>query len=401
MEKTKILNRNLKLYTIVKMVGPLVMWSTLMTIFYKERGLSYADIALIQTIGSAFSMLIDIPTGMLADRLGDKFFMVLCPIFCIIACILNIFAYGFTMFLLAEFAFGTGFACMSGAGSSFFYKNLREMGRLDEYRTIVSNLDKRAVPIRMFSRFIAPILYSFMSISVFIISAIIYAIMLICYLQFDESQFTKVISEKVKEEGVKLKEKFFKLIIRYKSFILLSVLSLIFFTLISNFGQYFPNQIEEMGFNIAFLGVLYTIRSAGGYFSNMIAPRIKEKDTWKCMFLFPSIFALFLIVLYFSYNIYTTLFIFFAADFVITPFDTLLAEKIHQSVDDKHRTTMLSISHQFDNFSTFLFDPLIGFSLDRLGFKLTYFYLGGIFLVVITMIGIYFFKIRIYKKRGS
>lgn len=389
MEKTRALEKNLKLYNLSRMLVPLTIWGIMVTIFYKERGLSFADIAIIQSIGSIFSIVIDIPTGILADRFGDKFFIVLSALFYSIACVVMIFSYHFMTFLIAEFLFGIGTACMSGAASSFLYKNIREMGRLDDYRKIKSEINRRQVPIRMASRLIAPILYSLYSESVFIISAVVYVIILFLYLQFDERFLTKTVQEKVHEES-KLKEKIFNLIIKYKNFIILSILSLIFFTIISNFLQYFSNQVEEIGFNIAFLGVLHTIRACSGYLSNMIAPKIKKEHTWRYLFLLPALLALLLIILYFSYNIYTMIFAFIASEFIQTPFMILLTEKIHNSVDDSHRNTMLAISNQFDNFSTLAFDPLIGYSLDKIGFRLTYFYMAVILLFVIGIIYFYF-----------
>lgn len=390
MKKTKALNKNLKLYSMTRMLIPLTIWGIMITVFYQERGLTFAEIALIQSIGSIFSLLIDIPTGMLADRFGDKFFIVMSAIFYATACIVLIFLYDFTLFLIAELLFGIGTACVSGAASSFFYKNIRELGKLEDYRKISSEINRKQVPIRMVARLVAPVIYSYNSESVFILSAIIYLIILFLYLQYDERFLSKTVQERTQKTDEKLKEKFFTLIKKHKTFILLSVLSLSFFTILSNFLQYFPNQIDAIGFNIAFLGVIHTIRAGAGYFSNMIAPRIKAEKTWKYLFLLPLLLSLLLIVLYFSYNIYTMIFAFIASEFIHTPFMTLLSEKIHDSVDDAHRNTMLAISNQFDNFSTMLFDPLIGLALDKIGFRLTYFYMAAIFLISIIIMYLYF-----------
>lgn len=392
MGKIQILKKNQNIFKIHKLILPLTMWAKVITLYYEFKGLSFAEIALIQSIGSIFSMLIDIPTGILADKLGDKKFLKISAFFYLAACSFLIFAHNFVTFLITEFLFGFATACKTGAYSSFLYKNIRELGQKDNYVSIVSGYDKNAVPIRMLSMFLAPLLYNLWYPAPFIISAVIYFIIFCLYCSLNETPFVKTIKE-ISNKNIatesKLKEKAFYLIKKYKNFVLLSLISLIFFTLISNFGQFFSNQIKELGFNISLLGIIYTVNSGMGYFTNMIAPRIKKENKNIFLLLFPIMMSLLLIILYFRYNIYTVIAAYFISSIIATPFNTLLNERIHYMVDDEHRATMLSISEQFDNFSTFLFDPLIGLAIDKCGFRMGYFYLGIVSLLLLSAIGIY------------
>ena len=110
------------------------------------RGLTLTQIALIESILIGTIFLLELPTGMLADRLGRKW-----SIFCSTALLASsefvfIFARDYEWYVLVAFLAGAGFAFASGAIEALVYDSLpaenreeamkRAMGRVNSYSMI-------------------------------------------------------------------------------------------------------------------------------------------------------------------------------------------------------------------------------------------------------------------------
>lgn len=110
------------------------------------RGLSLVQISLIESILIGTIFLMEVPTGMLADRVGRKW-----SIFCSTALLMSaefifIFARDYEWYVLVAFLAGAGYAFASGAIEALVYDSLppenreeamkRAMGRVNSYGMI-------------------------------------------------------------------------------------------------------------------------------------------------------------------------------------------------------------------------------------------------------------------------
>ena len=110
------------------------------------RGLSLVQISLIESIVIGTIFLTEVPTGVLADRVGRKWSIFAATVLLMSAEFIFIFARSFEWYILVALLTGTGFAFASGAVEALVYDSLppknreeamkRAMGRVNSWGQI-------------------------------------------------------------------------------------------------------------------------------------------------------------------------------------------------------------------------------------------------------------------------
>lgn len=91
------------------------------------------DIMILQAIYSIAIVVLEIPSGYLADVIGRRKTLILGAIFGSLGFATYSFSYGFLGFLIAEIILGIGQSCISGADSAMLYDSLLEKGEEKKY----------------------------------------------------------------------------------------------------------------------------------------------------------------------------------------------------------------------------------------------------------------------------
>lgn len=104
------------------------------TLFWQSKGLTLNDIYLLQAIFSIIIVLLDVPTGLVADRLGKKTSLKYASLIMSIGWIVYFFSSSFLTFLFSEFLLAIGVALLSGADSALLFETLKALGREIEYK---------------------------------------------------------------------------------------------------------------------------------------------------------------------------------------------------------------------------------------------------------------------------
>ncbi|PIT90529.1 MAG: hypothetical protein COU22_01650 [Candidatus Komeilibacteria bacterium CG10_big_fil_rev_8_21_14_0_10_41_13] len=98
----------------------------IMVIFFQDLGLSYSEIFWIYTMGSIFSFIIEIPTGLFADIFGKRKSIILSKLFIFISFIFFGLATGFWSLILANLLYELGKSFRSGTETAFVYDYLAQ-----------------------------------------------------------------------------------------------------------------------------------------------------------------------------------------------------------------------------------------------------------------------------------
>ncbi len=131
------MHRNIpRLYAYAVFVSLSFCFVPIFMIFMKSRGLSYSEIGLVLSAYYAFFLILELPTGMLADRIGRVTTLRLGMIAKMFALAVSLMSYSMWMFLFAEFLFSVSRSMESGADSAFLYDNLVFAQRSEEYMHI-------------------------------------------------------------------------------------------------------------------------------------------------------------------------------------------------------------------------------------------------------------------------
>ena len=121
-----------KLYAI-KIAKWFMLTMPVIVLFYQENGLSMQDVLILKGIYSIAVVILEIPSGYLADVWGRKKTLILGAILGCLGFLVYSVSYGFTGFLLAELILGIGSSFISGSDSALLYDSLLKMKREKEY----------------------------------------------------------------------------------------------------------------------------------------------------------------------------------------------------------------------------------------------------------------------------
>ena len=105
-------------------------------LFLQENGLSIGQVLILQSFFSIFVVLMEIPSGYLADLWGRKNIIVLGCIAGFLGPVIYSMSYSFEAFLVAEFFLAIGWSFISGADSALLYDSLLASGSTDNYKKL-------------------------------------------------------------------------------------------------------------------------------------------------------------------------------------------------------------------------------------------------------------------------
>ena len=102
-------------------------------LFYQDNGLSMQDIFLLKSIYSIAIVIMEIPSGYMADVWGRKKTLLIGALLGSTGFALYSFSYGFWAFAIAEVVLGIGHSYISGADSALLYDTLKVNSLEKEY----------------------------------------------------------------------------------------------------------------------------------------------------------------------------------------------------------------------------------------------------------------------------
>jgi MFS family permease len=127
------LARELRLFYAFRLLATSYLFIPIFMLFQAERGLSFFDRLALGGIYSAVIILVEVPTGVFADRVGRRRSMLCGALAMVAACLLALRAQSFASFAIAEGLAALSMALCSGADSAYLYDLLAAHGRAGEY----------------------------------------------------------------------------------------------------------------------------------------------------------------------------------------------------------------------------------------------------------------------------
>ena len=422
--KLETAEKNILFYKWSNYINSSVLIWTILTLYYLWRGLSYFDIALVQSVGAIATAVLEIPTGWISDRHGHHIVLKIASFSRLVAIVTLTFANSFLLMVVSELFFSLASASQSGAGSAFLFEATNTNSGMDRkngaYALILSKMTGTQSIIRITVRLIAPVLFSINPLIPFVISIFIYFLSLLVTLEFKENDVSpnrrdnclpeedEFISTRASKLNLKeTVQTFFQeliKIVKTNTFISLCIVSAIALILVSNYSQFIAPNLTSMGFDIKFLGIVTAAASLGEFFGSRLTARIVRtfKDSHKksaedsiafsgnVEFLVIlgvlSVIAILMLCAGLVPSIYVCIFTYVAINLFSTTLSILINNQMNLIAEENNRATLLSVSNQIEEIASVVSDPLIGIALDFSGFGTTYVCLGCITLVVIALI---------------
>ena len=428
--KLETAEKNILFYKWSNYINSSVLIWTILTLYYLWRGLSYFDIALVQSVGAIATAVLEIPTGWISDRHGHHIVLKIASFSRLVAIVTLTLANSFLLMVVSELFFSLASASQSGAGSAFLFEATNTNSGMDRkngaYALILSKMTGTQSIIRITVRLIAPVLFSINPLIPFVISIFIYFLSLLVTLEFKENDVSpnrrdnclpeedEFISTRASKLNLKeTVQTFFQeliKIVKTNTFISLCIVSAISLILVSNYSQFIAPNLTSMGFDIKFLGIVTAAASLGEFFGSRLTARIVRtfKDSHKksaedsiafsgnVEFLVIlgvlSVIAILMLCAGLVPSIYVCIFTYVAINLFSTTLSILINNQMNLIAEENNRATLLSVSNQIEEIASVVSDPLIGIALDFSGFGTTYVCLGCITLVVIALIFIIHYR---------
>ena len=416
--------KNILLYEWSNYINSSVLIWTILTLYYLWRGLSYFDIALVQSVGAIATAVLEIPTGWISDRCGHHIVLKIASFSRLVAIVTLTFANSFLLMVASELFFSLASASQSGAGSAFLFEATNANSGMDRkngaYALILSKMTGTQSIIRITVRLIAPVLFSINHLTPFVISIFVYFLGLLVTLEFKENDVspnrrnnclpeedgfirTRTSKLNLKENVQTFFQELIK-IVKTNIFISLCTVSAISLILVSNYSQFIAPNLTSMGFDIKFLGIVTAAASLGEFFGSRLTAKIVKtlKNSYKksaediiafsgnveflVILAILSVIAILMLCAGLIPSIYVCIFTYVAINLFSTTLSILINNQMNLIAEENNRATLLSVSNQIEEIASVVSDPLIGIALDFSGFGTTYVGLGCITLVVIALI---------------
>lgn len=121
-----MLKKNIYLMYAISCLQGMVFYGPIATLYRQAQGVTVFEITLIESISLALCLLLELPWGIIADRIGYKKTMIICCLLYFISKIIFWRADTFILFLLERILLSVVIAGLSGVDTSILYLSSRD-----------------------------------------------------------------------------------------------------------------------------------------------------------------------------------------------------------------------------------------------------------------------------------
>jgi MFS family permease len=365
-------------------------------LYLAHKGLSLLEIGMMEGLFHVYSLLMEVPTGAIADLLGRKASRIAGRIASLISLIIMIFSSTFWLFALSFFFSALSYNLESGSGEALVFDSMKVINKEKEYTKVAGNVEAIYQTASIFSLFIGGILGQRSFILAFSSAMIVSVIAIISAVTFYEPPIEKVVNSdhSFKNFLIHTVESFKTLFSKKK----IAILTL-FTTTLSAFSTvvfyYIQNYWRSTGLTISTIGLYLAIGSAAGALLSINVQRIERllkrgKFSYikQYPFLFFSLIVFFgIFLLAFSgFNTVHSILSVVALTLIMAGESGMFVSFqnfLHQNIPSHQRATIISIESMLFSIIMIAIFPIFGWIADISSFKVSFVSLSviaGIFL---------------------
>ena len=119
----------------------------LLVIYYLTKGFNYAQIGTAAAIMTAGYVLLEVPTGVVADKISRKLSVLIGLIIHSLGLLILIFLNSFPLLILYAILNALGGTFASGSLQSWLYDNLKHLSREKEFRKLMKDIKTITIPL--------------------------------------------------------------------------------------------------------------------------------------------------------------------------------------------------------------------------------------------------------------
>lgn len=362
----KKINRNIKVSYIYNLLMNFDMTSAIWVLYLSYKGLSLAEIGIIEAIFHVSSVLGEIPTGAAADFIGKRTSIILGRIMSIVSGIIMIFGNNFFVFSIAFVFSALGHNLNSGAEESLIYDTLKQLKKEDEYNKTAGKIAVMMEVGSGLAVFIGGVLSDIKFVYAYILSLIIQIAAFITstlYVEPVGKSKNEITSSNFLTHINESKNIFFK----DKRVFYLILFSEITATIAMTIYYYSQKYFGDMKYAKTVIAIILLSDNVVQAFAAKIAYRLEDKLKEKgIVILIPTLYMVSIIGLFFfKGNIVIVFFLVCSFSCGITY--PIFSNYINSCILSKYRATILSFQSICYSVFMIVVFPIIGFFGDKYG----------------------------------
>jgi MFS family permease len=381
---------NIKILYIIKFLSSLYFYHQVITLYFQARDLDYVQINSLWGIIVATQALAEVPTGLIADRIGRKFSIMIALVLQFLGEFIFIFANSYLLFVLTCIVAGIGFSFLSGCFEAMMYDSLKAENKQEQMQKVAGLNGSFALAATMMGSVIGGFITANLKLSNFVLAIILTAFFV--FLSFLASLLLKEPSleyECTKDSSLRLLKDGLHLIKTNRSLRRIIMLSLLATPFINYLLNFYPPYFVKANVSGYMFGVTLAIASLLGVFTSKYAYLFEKafgvKKGVMLAVLLPGVFYFLMAAL--SHAIISII-------LVVLAFGSMHIQKpifldyLNRHIESKNRATVLSLINVISGFYVALMGLLIGFLAD---FSLNY---AFIFMASLIVIGAFYIRIE-------
>ncbi|MEJ2628917.1 MAG: MFS transporter [bacterium] len=263
---------NIRILHIIKFLSSLYFYHQVITLYFQGRGLNYVQINSLWGIIVGAQALTEIPTGIIADKIGRKYSIIIALALQFLGEFIFIFANSYFIFVLICIIAGIGFSFLSGCFEAMMYDSLKAAGKEKEMQKVAGLNGSFALAATMMGSLIGGFITADLQLSSFVQAIILTAFFV--FLSFLVSLLLKeprLEYKHSKESPFKLLKDGLNLIKINRSLKRIIILSLLATPFINYLLNFYPPYFVKANVSGYFFGITLAVASLLGVFTSKYA----------------------------------------------------------------------------------------------------------------------------------
>lgn len=343
LEENKIKTFQVKLLYIYKFMSQCMPIYAFYTILFIQRGMSVTDIAVLLALWSLFTIVFEVPSGILADRWNRRNMLAIAALLQGLCFMIWFFSHSFLMFAFGFVFWAIACAFISGTEEGLTYDNLKSDGNEEIFVKVYGKARFCANMGTITGVVSGGIIASIANIeSIALISAVICFVNVIVVLQIREKNYY---SERVDDVSQEFFKTFQEAVIFLKGNrgALISILFLVLFVSLGEYMDEFDALIvHDFKLSNIWVSVILGVRFIFIALGDILAPIVKKRITSvKQIFLFNGLACIFLVMFTLFWHQYA-LFILGIWLMAMAISEILLVDALQNRINEEGRATVMS-----------------------------------------------------------
>jgi MFS family permease len=350
---------------LITFFSALYFYAPVGTLYLQSRGLDFLQINSIWAAIVGTMFFAEVPTGLIADKIGRKYSIIIALTLQLLGEVLYIFAHSYAAFILIAILAGIGFSFASGCVEALVYDSLKLDGKESEMKRVSGLMGSAGELARMLAPLVAAFLITGVELSKFILlivmTCVSVATALLVSLTLREPQLPYGHPERsplqLLKDGVRLLRSNKSL----QRIVLLSLLATPFVNYLTNFYQpyFLQSHVPTIWLGLA-LSLASLLAFLGSKYAYLFEQRLGTKSAALASTILPGLLY---ILMAFVFHPVVSVILFCLAYGSTSIQGPLFADYRNVHIESHNRATVLSLISMFSGF----YVAVMGLVIGRIG----------------------------------